>query len=399
MNYTKSLIVLLLTGNCLMLYAGTDPNKVLSQDVIKRSVVSAGDKARLYHLFEKAKRGEPLTIGVIGGSVTEGAMASSADCKWGNRVAKWWRDSFIQVKVWTFVNAGIGATGSNIAAHRVKNDLLKYNPDLVIVELACNDIGISPPDIKETMEGLVRQILKMPNSPAVMFLFIMLDNGTNVQDAHAEIGKHYGLPMISYRDALWPEIQAGRIKWKDISADYVHPNDTGHKYCADLINAFLEDSLSHMPKDACLPEIRPLPDVLTSSRYEYTALLNYDTIKPVVNKGWQLLENGRFGRGWVSEIPGSILEFDIEASAVALSFFRIKRDMGMAEAQLDKEPPIKMNAHFDQTWGGYNVWQPVGKSTVKQKHRLRIKLLDAKDPNSTGHRFEINALFLAGVND
>ena len=397
MNHIKVIVLFLITGNFIMLHAKTDQDTVLSQEVIKRAVLSSGDETRLYHVFEKAKRGEPVTIGVIGGSITEGAMASSADCKWANRVEKWWRDSFGRVKVWTFVNAGVGATGSNIASHRAANDLLQYNPDFVIVEFAVNDFG--QPDAKETLEGLLRQILKMPNRPAVLILFTMFNNGTNVQDAHAVVGKHYGLPMISYRDALWPEIQAGRLKWEDIAADYVHPNDTGHRYCADLINAFLEKALSHMPKNACLPKINPLPDVLTCDLYEHTSLLNYDNAKPIANKGWQVLDGGRFGRGWVSEIPGSVIEFDVEASAVALSFFRIKRDMGMAEVQLDEKPPIKMNAHFDQTWGGYNVWQSVSRSMAKQKHRVRIKLLDEKDPNSNGHRFEINALFLAGIDE
>lgn len=396
-NYIKVIVLFLIIGNFTMLYAKTDQDTMLSQEVIKRAVVSSGDETRLYRVFEKAKRGEPVTIGVIGGSITEGAMASFADCKWANRVAKWWRDSFIQVKVWTLVNAGVGATGSNIASHRVTNDLLRYNPDFVIVEFAVNDFG--EPDAKETLEGLLRQILKMPNHPAVLLLFTMFNDGRNVQDIQAVLGSYYGLPMISYRDALWPEIQAGRLKWQEIAADYVHPNDTGHRYCAELINSFLAEALLKMPKDGGTMEIKPLPDAITCDIYEHTSLLNYDNAKPVVNKGWQVLDGGRFGRGWVSEIPGSIIEFDVKASAVALSFFRIKRDMGMAEVQLDKNPPIKMNAHFDQTWGGYNVWQSLGRSEVKQKHRVRIKLLDEKDPNSSGHRFEINALFLAGIKE
>src|SRR5262245_54011160 len=87
-----------------------------TETLIKRSLVSAGETARLRDVMNKASRGESIVIGTIGGSITEGAVASSSDKRWANLVAEWWRKTFPKAKI-AFVNAGIGATGSDIGSH------------------------------------------------------------------------------------------------------------------------------------------------------------------------------------------------------------------------------------------------------------------------------------------
>ncbi|MFA6244564.1 MAG: SGNH/GDSL hydrolase family protein, partial [Candidatus Hydrogenedentales bacterium] len=209
-------------------------------DITARSVVSMGNKARLQRVFAKAQRGEKVTVGVLGGSITQGALASSEDNRYGNRIAQWWRDTFPNAEI-AFVNAGIGATGSDSGAHRVREHLLSKQPDFVVVEYAVNDPNV--PAVAETLEGVVRQILNARNHPAVMLLFMMNEAGANSQEQHAPIGAHYELPMVSFRDALWPEIQAKRMAWSDVEADGVHPNDRGHEYAARFVTHVLQQTL------------------------------------------------------------------------------------------------------------------------------------------------------------
>jgi len=363
--------------------------------IFARSVVSEGNTARLQAALAKARRGEPVVVSVIGGSITGGAMASNADHIYGNLIAKWWRDTFPKTKV-DFVNAGIGATGSLIGAHRAQLDLLSHKPDLVVCEFAVND----PNDQTnaEGLEGLIRQILKQPNKPAVMLLFTMNNAGGNAEEWQTKLGKHYGLPMVSYRDALWPEIQAKRMKWEDVGADMVHPNDRGHKYCADFVTAVIAKVLGAMPAaDADLPPIPPTPAPLISDLYEHATALNAERITPTKNDGFDPSTQWPFGKCWESTKPGSVLEFEVEGTAIALSFWRIKKDMGKAEAQVDNLPPVTMDAWFDQTWGGYDTWQPVARDLAPGKHILRIRVLDEKDAGSTGNRFQLCAIFEAGL--
>jgi lysophospholipase L1-like esterase len=209
-----------------------------------QALVSTGDLSRVRQVLERARRGEPVTVAVIGGSITAGAKASRPELRYGNRVADWWRTAFPQAKV-TFVNAGIGATGSNFGALRARRGLLSHNPDFVVVEYGVNDGNTQA--FAETLEGLVRQILKQPNRPAVVQLFMMHQGGGNAQEWHGKVGAHYRLPIVSYRDALWPENQASRIAWDAVMADEVHPNDLGHACAAEYVNHLLDVARASRP--------------------------------------------------------------------------------------------------------------------------------------------------------
>lgn len=358
------------------------------------AIVSRGDVSRIQHALAKARRGEPIRVGVIGGSITEGASASTEAERWGNRVAQWWRETFPAAQV-EFVNAGIGATGSDLGSHRVARHLLAQPVDFVVAEFAVNDGHCA--QVTETLEGLTRQILSQPNQPGMMLLFLMNQQGYNVQDMHEPIGQHYGLPMVSYRDALWPEVKAGRVNWEDIAADNVHPNSRGHGYCADFVTAVLDDILAGLPPDSEIPPAPPLPAPLTSNIFEHTALFNRAALTPLRNEGWLAVDGGRFGPAWQSSTPGSEMEFTVEGTAISLLFYRIKSDMGMLEAQVDDQAPLTMDAWFDGDWGGYSVFQLLARDLPPGSHRLRVRLLNEKNANSNGHLFKIEGVLAAGL--
>ncbi len=109
-----------------------------------------------------------------------------------------------------------------------------------MVEFAVNDNWTDG----EAFEGLVRQILAQPNSPAVLLLFMMWEKGGNDQEMQSKVGAHYRMPMVSFRDAIWPEIEAGRLKWSDYIVDTVHPTDAGHAAAARFITAMCDTALN-----------------------------------------------------------------------------------------------------------------------------------------------------------
>jgi hypothetical protein len=181
-----------------------------------RGVVDAGDFSRLHIALAKASRGEAITIAAIGGSITAGAAASAEENRWPSRAAAWWRAEFPHTEL-RFLNAGIGATGSDIGAHRIRHDVLAARPDVVMVEFAVNDSGSARAG--ETLEGLLRQILALPNCPAVVMLFTMDNQGHDRQQEHTEVGMHYRVPMVSLRDALWSDVASGKVPWDDIESE------------------------------------------------------------------------------------------------------------------------------------------------------------------------------------
>ena len=318
---------------------------------VEHSLVSMGDTTRLKQVFAKARRGEAIVVGTIGGSITAGASATQAEKRWANLVAQWWRNNFPKAKI-TFINAGIGATASDYGAHRAPTHLLVYKPDFVVVEFAVNDPNTQP--FAETLEGLTRQILSQPQKPAVMLLFTVPQHGQNAQEWQEKVGKHYGLPMVSLRNGIWPDIQLGKLSWNDIGApDGIHPNDRCHGYCASFINAVLGDALSHLAPDGQLAAVAPLPKPLFSDTYEHVALFNADSIVPKSNTWWSASASS-VGHCWETNKPGSVLEFEIEGTVVRLMFKRVKGDMGIAEVVIDQEPAMRINGWFAcfGCWGG-----------------------------------------------
>ena len=369
--------------------AQSDENALCS-----RSLVSEGDTARLQRALAKARRGEPITLGVIGGSITQGAAASQPEKRYGNLVAAWWQKSFPKAKV-DYVNAGIGATGSDYGALRARRDLLSHHPDFVIAEYAVNDSDTDAAG--ETLEGLVRQILGEPNSPAVLLLFTMNQAGSNAQKSHSRVGRHYKLPMVSFRDALWPEIEQGRMKWTDVEADAVHPNDRGHEYCARFIIRVLERVLGEVTTGVTPPQVKPTPAPLFSDLFEHVALMEADALKPTTNQGWTFDASPVSGKCWKTDQPGSSLEFNLEGKLILVMDWHIRGPMGQARVQVDELTPVVREACFDQTWGGYRMTTVVARDLKPGQHRVKVQLLSESNPQSTGHEFRLLGLGAAGV--
>lgn len=141
----------------------------------------------------------------------------------------------------TYINAGIGGTPSRYGVFRAEPHLLCHQPDFVLIEFAVNDTGLDAETVRH-MEGLIRQALKQDNNAAVMLLFMMTSKpaveaktkpwqamhgkpfvykdiayGLNVQNYQIPLGQHYGLPMISFRDAAFPLITEGYFKWHEVN--------------------------------------------------------------------------------------------------------------------------------------------------------------------------------------
>jgi lysophospholipase L1-like esterase len=349
------------------------------------------DLARLQHVLAKARRGERVTIGVIGGSITAGAMASTAEKRYGNLVAQWWRDTFPKADV-QFINAGIGATGSNYGALRADRDLLKVQPDFIVAEYSVNDPNI--PVSADSFEGLIRHFLAQPNQPAVFVMYMMSEGGKNTQEQHAKVVEHYRLPNVSFRDKLWPEMEAGKLKWGDYIADCVHPNDKGHAFAAQLITEQLAAALQALPADDQLAAVSAIPAPRFTDIYEHTALYEANALKPVKNEGWAHDEKDN---SWKADKPGSRIEFEIEGRAILFMDFHIRGPMGRAKIQVDDRPAITREAWFEPTWGGYRQTDEIARDLPPGKHRVTVEILPEKHPESTGHEFRIFGLGAAGV--
>ncbi len=367
-----------------------------AESKLAEATVAEGSQARLQQFFKKASGGGKLVLGVIGGSITAGASCSNPERRYHGMTLAWLRKSFPKAE-FSLVNAGIGATGSNYGALRMGRDLLSKNPDFVILEYAVNDGNDKCS--AESYEGAVRQILMGQGNPALILLFMMRKDGTNAQEWESKVGRHYGLPMLSYRDALWPEIQAGRLKWEQISPDSVHPSESGHAFAGELICAFLEKELRRYEAGAAPAKEEAMPAPLISSLFERCSLFEGKSLKPVANQGWAFCAPGEKyeSSGWESSAPGSSIEFEIEGESVFLSYWRIQGPMGKASVSVDGGAPVKLDAWFEKTWGGYQHTQEIAKGLKPGSHKVKVELLQERNSGSLGSRFRVLSLGSAGL--
>lgn len=384
----------LAAGSAALDAAPADGKKVdQANAILDRSVANLGDTARIQHVLAKARRGENIVVGAIGGSITDGGHVRPG-ARYGKRVTTWFQKTFPKAAA-KYVNAGVGATGSDFGALRAQRDLLRHKPDLVIVEFAVNE-----PNEKasaESMEGLVRQILKQPNHPAVIMLFTMRKTGKNSQEWQGKVGMHYDVPMVSYRDALWPEIEAGRMSWKFVTVDSVHPNTKGHEYMAKFVTRVLEKVLQDLPAKKALPAIKPMPKPLFTDLFEHVALLEAKALEPVANEGWTRGATQKREKCWKGKKPGSVVEFEIEGRAIAMIVWNFRGPMGRARVQLDDLPPIVVDSWHRHKWGGLRSTRVLARNLKPGKHRVRIEVLKEKNPQSTGHEFQLLGFGALGV--
>lgn len=341
----------------------------LSTGQCARAILEMGDLARLQRVLAKAKRGEPVTVGIIGGSVTQGAGGSSAMTRgYAALFANWWRLRFPNSKL-TYVNAAVGGTGSLFGTHRIERDLLGSEPELVIVEFSINDGDTE--QLGQTYEGVMRQILRKPWAPAAISFTVWGGAGHigHPSTWHEKVARHYALPMVSARVAVSPEIQGGQLILKDLMADSIHPNDRGHRVLAATLIYYFEKVLAALPADAQIPAPGPVPAPVLTDRFEQASIIPAYELQVTQAKDY----TRHLGR-WCGGFQGSELTFEFTgAGTVTIGFERSPvQQMGQAEVRVDGGAPVLLDAYWTL---GFSMEQyqevagnlPFGKHTVTLK--------------------------------
>ena len=347
-----------------------------TEDMIRRAVVNPGNTARLADAMKRAQAGEKITIGTIGGSITQGTAASTTDERYANRALQWWAKAFPKAQL-DFVNAGIGATDSYIGVHRVDADLLSKKPDVVIVEFSVNDTDAALN--LQTYDSLVRKILQAENHPAVILLFTTQEDGTSLQDTHMQIGSAYNLPMISYKNAVLPEIEAGKFTWKDISPDNIHPNSVGHGIIGELLWSDFNSVYAKLDQiDTSDLTFTATP--VTKDLYAKGQLLDSKTLTPKTMQGFEQAEvSNQFPNDWTTK-EGGELTFEVTGSNIGVLYYKtVDGKSGQYCVYVDDRLIQVLDGDFTGGWGNYAQAQQVYTSDTPSTHTVTIKQLEGTD--------------------
>ena len=351
---------------------------------------------RLKNLMKRAANGESLVIGFLGGSITQGSLSSTPKTCYAYLVYEWWKKSFPNA-AFSFVNGGIGGTTSHYGGARAWKDVLCYRPDIVTVDFSVNDDANE--FFEETYEGTLRRLLAAPSAPAVVVLNnVFYDTGKNAQDYHNRIADHYGIPHVSIKDTVYPDVESGKIVRADITPDNLHPNDKGHRLVADEICKLLDSIKAEMEEETIAGENIEgkstkteasvlLPAPLTENAYEHSrliqiqdneAILDGFLVDPIEKKGMLDI----FKNGWTAAHTNDKISFEIECSCLAVQYRKsVQQPVPKAKAVIDSDEAhaVILDGNFTEDWGDCLYLEPLLHHAEKKVHRIEITVTDAKD--------------------
>ena len=351
---------------------------------------------RLKNLMKRAANGESLVIGFLGGSITQGSLSSTSKNCYAYLVYEWWKKSFPNA-AFSFVNGGIGGTTSHYGGARAWKDVLCYRPDIVTVDFSVNDDANE--FFEETYEGTLRRLLAAPSAPAVVVLNnVFYDTGKNAQDYHNRIADHYGIPHVSIKDTVYPDVESGKIVRADITPDNLHPNDKGHRLVADEICKLLDSIKAEMEEETIAGENIEgkstkteasvlLPAPLTENACEHSrliqiqdneAILDGFLVDPIEKKGMLDI----FKNGWTAAHTNDKISFEIECSCLAVQYRKsVQQPVPKAKAVIDGDEAhaVILDGNFTEDWGDCLYLEPLLHHAEKKVHRIEITVTDAKD--------------------
>ena len=351
---------------------------------------------RLKNLMKRAANGESLVIGFLGGSITQGSLSSTPKNCYAYLVYEWWKKSFPNA-AFSFVNGGIGGTTSHYGGARAWKDVLCYRPDIVTVDFSVNDDANE--FFEETYEGTLRRLLAAPSAPAVVVLNnVFYDTANNAQDYHNRIADHYGIPHVSIKDTVYPDVESGKIVRADITPDNLHPNDKGHRLVADEICKLLDSIKAEVEEETIAGENIEgkstkteasvlLPAPLTENAYEHSrliqiqdneAILDGFLVDPIEKKGMLDI----FKNGWTAAHTNDKISFEIECSCLAVQYRKsVQQPVPKAKAVIDGDEAhaVILDGNFTEDWGDCLYLEPLLHHAEKKVHRIEITITDAKD--------------------
>lgn len=319
-------------------------------DMISRALVRTGNTNRIKKVIERARDGEKLKFGYIGGSITEGSSAGSQKCYATLSSAGFGEKFGCEVEC---INAGISGTPSILGNVRVQRDILDHKPDVIFLEFAVNDSSNEADMLSRgSYESLLRTCLEAENEPAVIILISCQENGYSCEEHMTALGEHYDLPVISTGKAVFPEIKNGNMTWKDFSDDTVHPNVYGHGIFKDMIMHYF-NMADKSEKDG---EFTINDTPLYNADYQGAVYLDASNLEGYDAGSFDLgTSNKFFQSGWAYKGTGDNkpLKFKIKARKLLMIYRTDNKEvLGALSVNINGERVKVVSAYDRNGWGG-----------------------------------------------
>lgn len=310
----------------------------------KDAICNMGNTERLVKKLEAAENGESLTLGYIGGSITEGKNYS-------NPFTSYVRNTFAKGS-FKEVNIGMSGTSSVVGLVRAEKGLVAQNPDIVVIEFSVNDHE----DIsyKKSFESLIRKFLEMPNEPAVIVLITRSKGGFSSQTQMEAAGKNFDVPVISMNNSMTKAFNSGFLKPDDYYTDEYHPHEKGGQLIADTMAYYLRQAM----KTENRSDSYTIPSTSAYGSEYYTCvnmspneLTNFSAGSFTAGNGYDRNNTLSYSYTFQKNSANNAMTFTTTGKGLILVFKANSSGMGTALVTVNGKT-TKVSGNKQYTWGG-----------------------------------------------
>jgi hypothetical protein len=215
---------------------------------LSKSRLHIGSGERVQRVLNQALAGQPVTISVLGGSISAchgaGDDPISPKC-YPSKFFQWWNSVFPHPAS-ELTNGAMRRTNAGYFGYCNSHHLPDVT-DLVIIELDTED----PPgqEMMENFEILVRSILLRPDQPAVLLLGhfspqVHQSHGFAGPDHwHSIVAQFYDIPHISIKSAVFPQYMENPNSVNKYYVDPILASVQGHDLITDILVAYMQSQI------------------------------------------------------------------------------------------------------------------------------------------------------------
>ena len=281
----------------------------------------------LANVAAKLKAGQPVTVvAFAGGSHAQGG--------WTDQVGEWLRQRYPAAKV-NVINASICGCvrGSGFSAFRLGHDVLRHQPDLVVVDFAADDFESDADSVMANAEGIVRQTWKAHPGTDLLFAYAFrvgyeadYEKGLcpGAVTAYERVANHYGIPALNMGCRVAQMAREGKMllkttpeQAKQTPATPVFTTDGTYASpaAARVYATTLQEGLARL-LDVGTPAPHTLRPALRAGHME--GAVQVPITREMLSGEWQesvpaVVDGksfaGHFDRLWVTKQPGAKLTF------------------------------------------------------------------------------------------
>lgn len=211
----------------------------------KQALSSVNEKTYGYDNYIDSEKA--LTVSYIGGSITQQLQYTTPLTEKLDTFLK--QDN--EDRRITYSVQGLGGTNSLLGLYRLEKDVAAKKPDIVFIEFAVNDSDTTTAARTQSMEGMIRKLMKLDHQPMIILLDLTTKNyaSLGVISDWNELMTEYGIGYVNVAQYIkdneaTEENPGGLYVWTDntdypnaavLTSDGTHPNAAGGAVYAEYI--------------------------------------------------------------------------------------------------------------------------------------------------------------------